>query len=108
MKRTRKWSTSLLLAGLVFAVGDAAARGGKDKPPAPAKSNVILLGKTQLLADSKAFERLCKKNAGRKRSKLRSEIVAQLKEIAKKEQAGVLEALESPDDILGVVFEMKH
>ncbi len=83
MKRTKWWPTSLLLAGIVFAVGDAAARGGKDKPAAPARSNVILLCKTQLLPNAKAFDKFCKKNAGRKRSELRSEIVARLTEIAK-------------------------
>ncbi len=96
MKRTRKWPTSLLLAGIVFVGGDAAARGGKEKKRVPGQMNVILLGKTQLLADAKAFRRFCKKNAGRKRSELRTEIVAQLKEIAKKEQAAILKAMGSP------------
>ncbi|MHC4777701.1 MAG: S8 family serine peptidase [Planctomycetota bacterium] len=60
------------------------------------KIPVVLLGKTQLLEPPSGFREFCAKNKNRKRSELRVEVVARLKEIAGKEQALILDAFDSP------------
>ena len=63
---------------------------------------VTLLGATQLLEMPDGFAKFCKANAGRKRSKLRKEVIKKLKEIAEKEQKEILEALDSPSGARGL------
>jgi len=58
--------------------------------------DVIVLGKTQLLADAQAFDAFCKANAKKPRSALRKETVAKLKRIAAAEQPQILKALGNP------------
>jgi len=84
----------------VILAGTAAhGQGGRGKVADPdAKRAVILLGKTQFLGDAAAFPAFAKKHAAAKRSKLRDDTVKELKAIAKKEQAAMLEALGSPED----------
>lgn len=60
------------------------------------ESNVVLLGKTQLVDGPAAFARLCKEHDGAKRSALRKEIVAKLEQLAGKEQEEILAALGHP------------
>ncbi|MHC5039822.1 MAG: S8 family serine peptidase, partial [Planctomycetota bacterium] len=67
-----------------------------ERIPAGRPIPVVLLGKTQLFTPPNGFDEFCKKNAGRKRSEVRREVVARLKEIAKGEQAKILEALGNP------------
>ncbi|MHC4579661.1 MAG: S8 family serine peptidase [Planctomycetota bacterium] len=61
-----------------------------------AAEEVVVLGRTQLLAGGKAFDEFCRAHAARKRSALRAEIVAKLKAIAAEEQPAILQALGSP------------
>jgi len=65
-------------------------------PVAAQERDVLVLAKTQLLADAKAFDVFCKKHAKTPRSKLRKQIVAQLKQIAAAEQPKILKALGNP------------
>jgi subtilisin family serine protease len=65
------------------------ARFGQNRPIA-----VTILCKTQFLDMPNGFARFCKGNANRKRSELRSDVIEQLKEIAKNgEQKAVLKAI---------------
>ena len=63
---------------------------------------VILLAKTQLLSGAEAFPEFCKNHADRKRSELRAELIARLKEIAADDQPAILEALGDPDDAVSL------
>jgi len=71
-------------------------------PVAAQDRDVLVLGRTQLLADARAFDAFCKANAKTKRSKLRAEVVARLKKIAADEQPGILAALGNPKDARGL------
>ncbi len=59
---------------------------------------VIILGKTQLFDGRNGFEQFCRKNADRKRSELRQEVMAQLRKIAEKEQKEILQAVGHPQN----------
>ena len=72
-----------------------AIRGGRAVP-------VVLLGQRQLLEGAKGFPAFCQKNAGAKRSVLRPQIIAQLKAIAKEEQAKLREELDLPKTAKGL------
>jgi subtilisin family serine protease len=78
------------LGALLLCCATVAAQGE------PAARPVLVMGRTQLLEDAEAFDEFCRKNAKRKRSELRAEVVARLKEIAAEEQPAILEALGSP------------
>ncbi|MHC4953402.1 MAG: S8 family serine peptidase [Planctomycetota bacterium] len=71
---------------------------GQGKKPAAGPRNVIVLGKTQLLNDAKAFDAFCAEHAKAKRSELRTATIAKLKEIAAAEQPAILKALGDPKD----------
>ncbi len=92
-------NTTLCAATLaVLAAAPAVSQDEKAPAPAARLANVIVLGKTQLLADAAAFDTFCTENAGRKRSELRTEIVGRLKEIAAAERPALLKALGSPEE----------
>ena len=61
------------------------------------RAPVILLGRTQMLDGPEAFAAFCEKHKDAKRSELRREVIARLKDIADKEQPAILEALDSPE-----------
>ncbi len=61
------------------------------------KVPVIILGRTQLVDPPKGFDDFCAANAKAKRLALRKDVVARLKEIARKEQADILEKLGKPE-----------
>jgi len=84
--------------GALTSVG--VAQDDSKPEPEPAGVAVLVLGKTQLLEGAGGYPAFCKKNDGKKRSALRSEIVARLKAIAAEEQPKLIEALGSPD-VLG-------
>ena len=62
------------------------------------EKNVIVLLRTQLLGDAKAYGAFVGRNGGRKRSELRKETIEKLKRIAADEQPALLKALGSPAD----------
>ena len=62
---------------------------------------VAVLLKSQLLLGPDALEDFASQNGGRNRSDLRREVISRLKETAASEQAGVLNALNSPDGARG-------
>ena len=70
-------------------------RGGRAVP-------VLLLGQKQLLEGPKGFPAFCEKHAGTKRRELRERIIAQLKQIAKTEQAALRKELELPKEAQGL------
>ena len=72
-----------------------AIRGGRS-------TGVILLGKRQLLEGPKGFPEFCVKHKDAKRTKLRPKIIAQLKAIAKVEQAKLRAELELPKEAQGL------
>ncbi|MHC4971982.1 MAG: S8 family serine peptidase [Planctomycetota bacterium] len=83
------------LAVLLLCCATVTAQG----TPAPdGRRPVLVMGRTQLLNDAKAFDEFCRKHAGRKRLELRKEVVAELKKIAAEEQPAILEALGKPAD----------
>ncbi len=82
----------LLLLALPLLLAGAAAAKPKSKP-APAPGWYVILGKTQLFDGAKAFPAFCRKRASEKRSKLRREVIAQLKSIARSEQPKIGKAL---------------
>ncbi|MFB3065165.1 MAG: S8 family serine peptidase [Planctomycetota bacterium] len=88
----RLFAALLLLAPLAYAEEES-----EMEEELKQKRNVILLGKTQLLNDARAYPKFCKQNANRKRSELRKEIVAKLKQIAAREQPKILKALGDPE-----------
>jgi len=70
-------------------------RGGRS-------SGVILLGMRQLLEGPKGFPEFCAKHKDAKRTKLRPKIIAQLKAIAKVEQAKLRAELDLPKEAQGL------
>lgn len=91
----------VFILALFFVIGSLVSiekMGIEEKIDEEIRMNVIILGKTQFLDTPDGFEKFCRENAGRKRSVLRKEVLAKLKEIANKEQPAVLEILENPKD----------
>jgi len=68
-----------------------AIRGGRS-------TGVILLGKRQMLEGPKGFPDFCKQNKAAKRTQLRPKIIAQLKAIAKADQAKLRKELKLPKE----------
>ncbi len=86
-----------VLVALLLLVPRVHAQESEMEEELKEKRNVILLGKTQLLNDARAYPKFCEQNANRKRSELRKEIVAKLKQIAAREQPKILKALGDPE-----------
>tara|TARA_B100001971_G_scaffold209807_1_gene234039 strand:- start:92 stop:1561 length:1470 start_codon:yes stop_codon:yes gene_type:complete len=72
-----------------------AIRGGRS-------TGVILLGKRQLLEGPKGFPDFCAQNKAAKRTRLRPKIIAQLKAIAKADQAKLRKELKLPKEAKGL------
>ena len=72
-----------------------AIRGGRS-------TSVILLGTRQLLEGPQGFPEFCAKNKDAKRTMLRPKIIAQLKAIAKAEQAKLKAELDLPKEAQGL------
>jgi len=60
---------------------------------------VVLLGQQQLVDPPKGFDAFCKANANRKRSELRAETIARLKQIAKASEKAMLAGLSSAKQV---------
>ncbi len=93
------WLVSVLFVGAQDSKIDPkvaqAIRGGRS-------TSVILLGTRQLLEGPKSFPEFCAKHKADKRTELRPKIIAQLKAIAKADQAKLREELDLPKEAQGL------
>ena len=93
------WLVSVLFAGAQDSKIDPkvtqAIRGGRS-------ISVILLGTQQLLEGPKSFSEFCAKHKSAKRTELRPKIIAQLKAIAKADQAKLREELDLSKNAQGL------
>lgn len=87
---------NIAFAALVLAAGPAWAQDAADEA-GEKKRNVVLLLKRQVFDGPASFPEFCAKNATKKRSALRVDVVARLRALADEDQPSLLEALGKPE-----------
>jgi subtilisin family serine protease len=97
----KRWivTPSLLLMATLAAGQEEPAKDATGGTGPPAEINVLVLGKTQMLATPGGFPEFCENNTATKRSELRTRVVAELKAIAEKERPALLEAIGDAEQV---------